>query len=268
MAPPNSRTTIARDGARSNQGADVRASGPGPLRSSGMPTTTPAPENSVRAESGEINSGSAMVIGPGLAAVARIPVPGTNGLFIELKARGWTPTGGSTSALFIQDSTGRRHLRLDYGYNARSGRVDYHWNQQGTHAEFGITNHEGAEAGEALYRGARALRYAGRVFLVAGLAMDLYSVVVARKRWRQVARVAAGWAGGWAGCETVGAGGAYLGTMVEPGVGTAVGGLGGCIVGGIAGYAGASWAAGQAYDWVEETYFEPVPEVTHAEAGR
>lgn len=73
--------------------------------------------------------------------------------------------------------------------------------------------------------------------------------------------MAAGWAGALAGCKVVGAGGAALGTGVEPGVGTAVGGVGGCIVGGIAGYYGAEWAAGELYDWVEETYFEPLPEV-------
>src|SRR5579875_1833160 len=51
------------------------------------------------------------------------------------------------------------------------------------------------------------------------------------------------------------------GTVAEPGLGTVIGGLGGCIVGGIAGYAGASWAAGKTYDWVEETFFEPLPEM-------
>jgi hypothetical protein len=40
-----------------------------------------------------------------------------------------------------------------------------------------------------------------------------------------------------------------------------VGGIGGCVVGGIGGYFGASWAAGELYDWVEETFFEPLPEV-------
>jgi hypothetical protein len=53
----------------------------------------------------------------GLGSVLRIPVPGTRGLAIELTPRGWTPKGGSTSALFFQDMTGKRHLRLDYGYN-------------------------------------------------------------------------------------------------------------------------------------------------------
>lgn len=48
----------------------------------------------------------------GMAAVVRIPVPGTNGLAVELSPRGWTPKGGSTSTVFIQDVTGKRHLRL------------------------------------------------------------------------------------------------------------------------------------------------------------
>ena len=53
-----------------------------------------------------------------------------------------------------------------------------------------------------------------------------------------------------------------MGTAVTPGPGTAVGGVGGCIAGGIGGYIGAEWAAGELYDWVEETYFESLPEVT------
>lgn len=206
-------------------------------------------------------SGSAFVVGTGIASVARIPVPGSNGLFVELSPRGWTPKTGSTSTLFIQDVTGKRHLRLDFGFNKNSGGVDYHWNQKGTFNDFGIKGHAPAgSAGEALYQGAKYLRYGGRVLLVVGLAMDVYSIVVAKKRWRQAVRVAAGWAGAWAGCEGVGALGAGGGSFLEPGLGTAIGGIGGCIVGGIGGYAGASWAAGHAYDWVEETFFEKVPE--------
>jgi hypothetical protein len=59
----------------------------------------------------------------GLASVIRIPVPGTNGLAIELSPRGWTPQGGSTSRLFIQDVAGKRNLRLDYGYNVKTQRL-------------------------------------------------------------------------------------------------------------------------------------------------
>jgi hypothetical protein len=196
-----------------------------------------------------------------MASVARVPVPGTNGLFIELSPRGWVPASGSTSTLFIQDVTGRRHLRLDYGFNKGSGRIDYHWNQSGTHGDFGIADHTTlGKGGEALHRGARYLRYGGRVLLVVGVALDVYSIVVAKKRWKQVTRVLAGWGGSWAGCEVVGAGGATAGSAIEPGGGTAVGGLLGCMVGGMGGYWGASWAAGHAYDWVEETFFEPLPE--------
>jgi hypothetical protein len=204
-----------------------------------------------------------------MAAVVRIPVPGINGLFVELKPRGWTPKSGSTSTLFIQDVTGKRHLRLDFGYNVKTSKVDYHWNQKGTFGDFKIPNHEPAGAsGEALYQGARYLRYGGRILLVAGAAIDLYSIVVAKKRWRQAAVVAAGWAGAWAGCKVVGAAGALGGSLIEPGGATAVGGIAGCVVGGIGGYAGASWAAGHAYDWVEETFFEPLPAASPAGVGR
>jgi hypothetical protein len=200
---------------------------------------------------------SAAIVGTGIASVARIRVPGTD-YFVELAPRNF-PASKSTSALFIQDEAGKRVLRLDYGYNKRSGQVDYHWNQERTFADFGIEDHTVAgSAGEALFKGAKLFKYAGRTLLIVGIAMDAYSIVVAKKRWRQVARVAAGWAGATAGAEYVGALGAGFGSA-EPGGGTALGGIVGGIVGGIAGYAGASWAAGETYDWVEETYFEHIP---------
>jgi hypothetical protein len=229
------------------------------------PTPAPGPVGTLDLDVPRVYRAEAAV-GTGVAAVTRIPVPGSNGLFVELTPRGRQPVGGSTSTVFIQDGSGRRQLRLDYGYNKKTGGVDYHWNQSGTFDQFGIEDHTPAgPAAEALYSGARYFRYAGRVLLVAGAAADLYSIVVAKQRWRQVARVAGGWVGAEAGCQLIGAGGAFAGTLAEPGLGTAVGALVGCMAGGVGGYAGLSWAAGRAYDWVEETYYETVPEASASE---
>lgn len=209
----------------------------------------------------DLNSGS-VPIGVGVASFARIPVPGTD-LFIQLTPQGRVPPKGSTSVLFIQDATGNRQLRLDYGYNPSTQEIDYHWNQKGTFDDFGIANHTPAGAsGEALYNSIKYFKYGGRVLLVVGITLDIYSIVEAKKRWRQVARVAAGWAGAYAGCTLVGEVGAGFGTPEAPGVGTAVGGIAGCVVGSIAGSLGASWAAGVTYDWVEETFFDPLPEIS------
>lgn len=209
-----------------------------------------------------ISSGSsALVVGPSMVVVTRIPVPGSNGLFIELSPRGHVPASGSTSTLFMQDVTGKKHLRLDYGYNKNTGRVDYHWNQKGTFNKFGIHNHTTTgKGGQALYKGAKYFKYGGRALLVVGAAIDIYSIVVAEKKFRQVVKVAAGWGGAAAGCKVVGAAGAAGGTAIEPGGGTAVGGFFGCVIGGIAGYAGASWAAGEVYDWVEEIVYTKIME--------
>lgn len=220
------------------------------------------PPSDTEAEWQPVVSG-AVPVGAGAAAVVRIPVPGSRGLFIEFKPRGRPPPGGSTSTIFVQDIKGRRQLRLDYGWNEVTQKVDYHWNQQRTLARFGITDHTTTgRGGQVAYHAAKYFRYAGRVLLVAGAAVDIYSIVVARKRLRQVAKVVGGWAGAAGGCKLVGAGGAAAGSFIKPGGGTAAGGVLGCIVGGIGGYAGASWAAGEAYDWVEETFFEPVPEIS------
>jgi hypothetical protein len=89
----------------------------------------------------------------GMPSIIRIPIPNSNGLCIELRPRGYVPKGGSTSTLFFQDIAGKRHLRLDYGYNIQTKTIDYHWNQTGTHANFGINDHAPAgRVGATLYR--------------------------------------------------------------------------------------------------------------------
>ena len=197
----------------------------------------------------------------GQASVVRIPIPGTAGLAIELRPRGWVPQGGSTSTLFFQDATGKRHLRLDYGYNVKSKTIDYHWNQKGTNATFGLADHAAAGSqGQLAYKAAKYFRYAGRVLVVVGVALDIVSIVQASKPLRRATQVVAGWAGAWAGCKLVGAGGAAVGTLASP-LGTAIGGIGGCIIGGGGGYWAASSAAGVVYDWGEDTFFTPLPSV-------
>lgn len=219
-----------------------------------------APESQDTEVLSEAPVSGAIPVGVGQPSIARIPVPGSNKLFVELSPRGYVPKSGSTSTLFIQDKTGKRHLRLDYGYNKNTGQIDYHWNQKGTHQQFGIPDHAAAgKGGHALYKTAKYLKYGGRVLVVLGVAIDVYSIVVAEKRWRQVSKVVAGWAGAWGGCKLVGGGLAVAGSAV-PGKGTAIFGLAGCIAGGVGGYLGASWAAEEAYDVIEETFFKPLPE--------
>ena len=198
----------------------------------------------------------------GQPGVVRIPVPGSGGLAVELRSRGWTPPGGSTSTLFIQDMEGRRQLRLDYGANARQGgRVEWHWNQQRVHADFGIANHTTAGPGAArLGRAARVFRHAGRALMVVGAAVDFHSIVRASKPLRRTVQVISAWAAAAVGCQTVGAGGAMAGSAVAPGPGTAVGGIAGCAVGGFIGYLGGEAVGGYVYDWAEGTVFTPLPE--------
>jgi hypothetical protein len=197
--------------------------------------------------------------GPGVASVARIPVPGTNGLAIELSPRGFVPEGGSTSTVFIQDVSGRKHLRLDYGYNIRTQSIDYHWNQKGTNATFGIQDHTTVgKVGRIGYKAAKYLKWGGRVLLVVGIASDVWSIVKSSKPLRQTAKVVAGWAGAWAGCEVVGAGGAAAGSFA-PAVGNIVGGFLGCLGGGIGGYLVGSKAGAIVYDWAEDTFFTALP---------
>lgn len=205
----------------------------------------------------------AIPVGAGAASVLRVPVPGTNGLAIELGPRGWVPKGGSTSTLFIQGIDGKRHLRLDYGFNVKTNSVDYHWNQKGTNANFGIADHGPVgNGGPALYKGAKYFKYAGRTLILVGAFIDILSIVQASKPLRRTTQVVTAWTGAGIGCRTVGAGGAALGTLIEPGGGTAVVGLLGCIAGGIGGYIAGEKIGGVVYDWAEGTFFTPLPSAT------
>ncbi len=212
--------------------------------------------------SDDVPMSGAIPYAAGQSTVVRIPVPGSDRLAIEFRPRGRVPATGTTSTIFIQDPSGRRHLRLDYGFNRSTNTIDYHWNQKGTHGNFGIGNHQPAGRGAgALYHGARYFAYAGRVLVVTGVAIDLYSVVRADRPLRRASQVVAGWAGAWAGCKVVGAGGAAIGSIV-PGKGTAVGGVLGCIIGGVGGYIGGQELGGIVYDWAEGTVFTPLPETS------
>jgi hypothetical protein len=141
----------------------------------------------------------------GQSSVVRIPIPGTNGLCIEFRARGKVPATGSTSTLFFQDTTGKRHLRLDYGYNVKRKTIDYHWNQKGTFQQFAIPDHTTTgKLGRAGYQAAKYFRYAGRLLFVVGVSVDVVSIVRASKPIRRASEVVAGWATAWVGCKVVG----------------------------------------------------------------
>jgi hypothetical protein len=228
----------------------------------GMPVPGNAPRAAAAPPPGPAETPwmGAIPAGLGLPSVVRIPIPGTNGLAIEFAPRGRVPATGSTSTLFFQDVSGKRHLRLDYGYNVKTKSINYHWNQSGTHANFVIADHTPVgRVGEAVYQAAKVFRYAGRVLLVVGVVVDAVSIVQSDRPLRRASQVVTAWAAAWAGCELVGAGGAALGTLATP-IGTAAGGVIGCVIGGAGGYWGGSVVSGEVYDWAEGTRFTPLAE--------
>jgi len=204
-------------------------------------------------------------IGAGAGSIVRIPVPGPDNLVISLSTNDPAWKGRSSSSIFIQDPTGKKFVRLDFGKNKNfNDAVNYHWNQQkGLAARFGVTNHQpvGA-AGKFLDKSARAYKVAGRTFLVLGVAIDGYSIYQASKPMQRATEVVTAWAGAWLGCKVVGAGGAAgggaLGTAVPVignAVGAAGGGLIGCIVGGVGGYIAGEKVGRVVYQWADDTKF-------------
>lgn len=235
---------------------------PGTNARIGMPGPGSAPRSPMPpAESDDgIPLAGMIPVALGLPSVVRIPIPGTNGLAIELKPRGWVPKNGTTSTLFFQDASGKRHLRLDYGYNKNTNSINYHWNQKGTGQQFGIQNHTPAGPGGGVaYKAAKYFRHAGRLLLVAGVLIEAVEIVESDRPLRRASQAVAGWAGAWAGCKVVGGGGAALGMLASP-LGSAAGGILGCVIGGAGGYYGGSVAAGIVYDWAEGTRFTPLVE--------
>jgi hypothetical protein len=199
---------------------------------------------------------AAIPVSLGASSILRIPVPGTKGLAIELSPRGWKPKTGSTSSLFIQDLTGKRHLRLDFGFNKNSQVFEWHWNQKGTSADFGITNHTSVGQTEQLLgQMSKVYRFAGRALTIGAAATDLHSIVTSSEPLRRSVQVVSGWAAAAEGCKVVGAGGAYLGTAAAPGIGTAVGGFLGCSAGAFIGYMSAERVSGHLYDWAAGAMF-------------
>ena len=76
---------------------------------------------------------------------------------------------------------------------------------------------------------------------------------------RRASEVVSGWALAWVGCKTAGAGGASIGMLASP-IGAAIGGFGGCIIGGSAGYQLGVGIGSAVYDWAHNA-FTTVPQV-------
>ena len=186
------------------------------------------------------------------------------------RREGWE--GRTTCSVFVlRKGTAEKGLRLDYGYNKATKTVDYHWNQKSYADRFpGITNHMPAgRIGAVLYRSAKAFRGLGEVMVVYGVTVNIISVVQASNHFLRFSEVVSAWALAWAGAEVGGQlgaqAGAFGGSLVEPGLGTAVGGivfgLGGAIYGGYKGYQYGERAGDMVYGWAANTRFTSLPQV-------
>jgi hypothetical protein len=97
---------------------------------------------------------------------------------------------------------------------------------------------------------------------LAGVGIDVYSVVTSSQPLRQSVKVISGWTAGWYLSGEFAAGGAEFGLAAGGPVGSAVLGTAGCMVGFFIGYSAASAAAGNVYDWADGTIFTKVPGIS------
>jgi hypothetical protein len=180
--------------------------------------------------------------------------PGTTNRF-DLSFRDKSGYKKPTSHAYLNrvspPSTGWRGLRLDYGFNVKTGTSNWHWNHKGG-GGFGITNHALASPSARNFaRTMKVLKPLGRGAVLLNAGLDGYSLANQINQSRQTgnwsntrneaASIAGGWGGAWAGAKAGGALGATIGSFGGP-LGTVIGGAAGGIIGGGLGYWGGSSA--------------------------
>jgi hypothetical protein len=217
-----------------------------------------ADPNETNVNGQELISQGGVLVGPGNIAFIRIPIPGSQNLYLELNPPPYWK-GSSSSAIFMHDASidgkGERSLRLDYGFNKATGRVDYHWNRTGagTYDYFKIKNHEAAGAtGAVLYRTARAFRYVGRTITIVGKVADVTSIVTASDPVRRAVQVASAWRVSKMTAVRFGSACAAVGKNVGGVRGAAIGGIVCGVVGGVVGYYAGEKISGYVYDETEQ----------------
>jgi hypothetical protein len=216
-------------------------------------------ELSQRAEGQAENPHPAVRVTGGKIAIAHIPIPGTNGLFVELRPRGHAASTGPASTLYVRDLTRGQQLRLDFSYQPADRRLQYHWSPYGSLDDLTADDASAHKRGEpGAYSAAKQYRCAGRDLILLGLPVDAYRIVIARPWWRQATREVAGWLGTWSVFDATEVWGPPPPRPGKPGVETLIPDT---QAGASQGPVGAAWSPGEAYDWVEEIALEAVPEI-------
>jgi hypothetical protein len=171
------------------------------------------------------------------------------------------PTGYAYLNRVTPPANNWKGLRLDYGPNVKTNNAtNWHWNQKGANATFGIADHSLASPTATNFGKTMQLaRPLGRAAVGVGAVMDGISLAgevnesLETGNWDNTAiegsRIAGGWGGAALGAKGGGTLGAAIGTAIAPGLGTAIGGAVGGFAGGIAGYFGGSEIGESVSEW-------------------
>jgi hypothetical protein len=106
-------------------------------------------------------------------------------------------------------------------------------------------------------KAAFALKAGGRVLLVVGIGVAVYEIGTAENKPREFTKQVGGLAGAAAGAAVGAKALGLVGTFVEPGGGTLIGGAIGGIIGGIGGFIVGSEATVFVYDKLEDGFLDP-----------
>lgn len=157
------------------------------------------------------------------------------------------PKGGTTSVFQITAADNpNKGIRVDYGYNKTTKSVNWHWNQEGAHANFRITDHHTGIGAARLGTAVDVIRRTGPYLAIVGVAISVKDIYSSPTPDYEAARQATGWAGALAGSGVGAKGGAAVGASIGGlfgGVGAAPGVVVGGFVGGLIG-GGVGWFGG------------------------
>jgi len=145
------------------------------------------------------------------------------------------------------------------------GKPEWHWNTNETDIlrkiDINVANHTPSKFAKFAGKSLTVIRYAGKAFLVTGIASSAYEIYAAEDRAKEIVIQVGGWTGAWIGAWAGGKAGAAGGGVVGSafaGVGAGPGAIGGGVFGAIGGGAAGWWIGSEVTETIYERWFTPI----------
>lgn len=176
---------------------------------------------------------------------------GAGSFSVSLRAN--NPRPNSSSSIFWQNVSGKKHGRLDRHVVTLKGGIQPYGNVPRTHLNYtsgtGFFKYDhglSPRGGTYLHYSAIFIRRSGGAMMALGAVTDAYSLATSSNKASEASRIAGGWAGAYYGAQYLGTQLAAYGASYGP-YGIMAGGLAGSIGGGALGYWGGSLMGSLSY---------------------